>query len=119
MNAGRLWKSNKLLPIVSVLPMRTKTHTTFTINPAVTVSMTLTYPYENTIALGGEAAGSMKANEAASAEGNIRYRGFKFKPMARLDRMGIMRLLTAGLLINSVSPDIIRHSTRFKTHGSR
>ena len=48
----------------------------------LTVSMTLTYPYENTIALGGEAAGSMKANEAASAEGNIRYRGFRFKPMA-------------------------------------
>ena len=47
-----------------------------------TVSITLTYPYENTIALGGEAAGSMKANEAARAEGNIRYRGFWFKPMA-------------------------------------
>ena len=42
----------------------------------LTMSITLRYPYENTTAFGGVATGNMKANEVATAVGNMKYNGF-------------------------------------------
>jgi hypothetical protein len=39
------------------------------------MSETLRYPVEKTIALGGVPTGNIKANEAATAHGIIKYRG--------------------------------------------
>jgi len=41
-----------------------------------TMSDTLRYPEEKTMALGGVATGSMKAKEALRVHGTITYRGF-------------------------------------------
>lgn len=39
------------------------------------MSVTLKWPPENTIALGGVATGNMKANEQAIVAGSMRYHG--------------------------------------------
>lgn len=39
------------------------------------MSMTLSFPKENAMALGGVATGSMKAREAAMVHGSITYSG--------------------------------------------
>lgn len=39
------------------------------------MSMTLSFPKENAMALGGVATGSMKAREAAMVHGSITYNG--------------------------------------------
>jgi len=41
----------------------------------LTMSLTLIPPYEKATALGGVAAGNIKANDAAMPDGNIRYSG--------------------------------------------
>ena len=38
----------------------------------LTISMTLTCPYENTTAFGGVATGNMNANDVAMAVGNMK-----------------------------------------------
>lgn len=50
-----------------------------------TISDTLRWPPENTMALGGVATGSMNANDVARAAGNIRYRGLTPIPKACKD----------------------------------
>ena len=41
----------------------------------LTMSMTLSFPKEKAMALGGVATGSMKASEAAMVQGSITYSG--------------------------------------------
>lgn len=42
------------------------------------MSRTLRVPYENAMALGGVATGSMKAMEALMVQGSMTYRGWSF-----------------------------------------
>ena len=42
-----------------------------------------------------------------------------YTKLTKLDRIGIMSAQMAGLLMNSVIADIIRHITKFSTTGSR
>lgn len=48
----------------------------------LTMSMTLRFPNEKAMALGGVATGSMKAREAAMVQGSITYSGWIFIAVA-------------------------------------
>lgn len=48
----------------------------------LTISGILRIPVENTMAFGGVATGNIKANEQATAEDTIRYKGFSPKVRA-------------------------------------
>lgn len=68
--------TSEIKPIRDViLEDTTCNYTTKEIVQKRTMSDILRYPVENTIALGGVPTGNMKANDAATAHGIIKYRG--------------------------------------------
>jgi hypothetical protein len=69
----------------------------------LTISKTFKCPDENTIALGGVATGSMKANDAAMVAGIIKYRGFRLAPTATSDKIGRNKVVVATFAVTSVT----------------
>lgn len=79
----------------------------FIISPLRAIMGIVTYPELKTIAFGGVATGSMKAQEAAIAAGAIIIKGFSPIPEATPAKMGNIIAVVAVLLVNSVR-NIIR-----------
>lgn len=67
---GYSWRLNIGSIQVNMPSITTATPKMFTPSPALTMSMTFRWPYENTIALGGFATGRRNANEVQSVDGS-------------------------------------------------
>jgi len=85
--------------------------------PAFTMSFTFTYPLENTMALGGVAIGSIKAQLDAIVTGIKTYNNGISNPIVTPATTGAKTATSATLLINSVikSMRIINRETMANT----
>lgn len=82
----------------------------FSMDPALTMSMTLRLPKEKAMALGGVATGSMKARLEAKVQGIITYIGWILMATAIEARMGRNSVVVAVLLEHSVKRATSKHS---------
>ena len=79
-----------------------KHYSFFNTKPSRTICSTVILPLPNTIALGAVATGSIKAQLAESAAGNISSAGSKPAPREAAARIGISKVVVAVLLVISV-----------------
>lgn len=82
----------------------------FSIDPALTMSMTLRLPKEKAMALGGVATGSIKARLEAKVQGIMTYIGWILIATAIEARMGRNSVVVAVLLEHSVKRATSKHS---------
>lgn len=94
---------NMATPHVLMARLMVRTPIMFKINPALAMSMTLRFPKEKAMALGGVATGSMKASEVAMVHGSITYSGCILMAVAMEARIGRKRVVVAVLLEHSVN----------------
>lgn len=68
---GKVCSWNKDEAQVLMASVIVRTPRRLSTNPALAISITLSCPYEKTMALGGVATGSMNANDAESVQGSM------------------------------------------------
>jgi len=92
----------KRLPQVNIQAVMTTPLPKFTKNPVLAMSFMGTSPVANTIAFGGVATGSMKAQLAANVAGTISKAGGRSNALANSPMMGSNTFEVAVLLVTSV-----------------
>lgn len=114
---GKVSSLNMSVPHVLIAKLMHRMPIKFSTKPAFAMSRTLRVPYENAMALGGVATGSMKAMEALMVQGSMTYRGWSFIVEAIEARMGRKSVVVAVLLEHSVNIPTSRHSNIEMANG--
>src|SRR5689334_10913346 len=98
--------------VKSTVPIRSRP------TPARTICGTVTWPLVNTIAFGPVADGNMKLHtDAANVDGTISNNGSRCNAWAVAASTGIMRVVVAVLLANSVTQAVSRVTRKMTSTG--